>query len=352
MKKVKIVLFISSVFVILAIAIYLYLNQIEVKEEYGTDIFNNIVAMDAGRNNKEASYYIIKDGEKLPSLFSRVYFGSIEHKYLQYTKCDKLIGRIGNGEYADKVVEYVSIGTSDVWRTVNITDIASKHSNFTEKIDYETLGQEGCNWYGEKSIVISYEYDSAMNKTRKKRYLIYNLEKQHVDKIYETDARYYDIDAHTGIVLSHKWGNTKEGLGQLPLHMQEYLQANGLSDKVIRSGVSFPDGEPNGYPLGLKISDLPKNNESLYNEFPYLAEVKSDSSMQDYYVVLIFPYSMSADEVVYMLTEEGSEVSYEGVYVNEKCSVDGEKHYVDSLEEFMQYHRVEEGKISVEKYEK
>ena len=37
MKKVKIVLFISSVFVILAIAIYLYLNQIEVKEEDSID---------------------------------------------------------------------------------------------------------------------------------------------------------------------------------------------------------------------------------------------------------------------------------------------------------------------------
>lgn len=357
MKKVKIVIFITSTFVILAIAIYLYLNQIEVKEEYDADIFDSIVTMYSGSNNSEALCFIVSDEHELRNIVNRMYFGSLEHKYLQYTKYDKLMGRVGNKEYADKVSEFVNVASSDVWRSVNITNITKSSKNLNETMDSNKLpfgglvSYYGASWNEEGCIIIKCDYMSITNQEIIEKYIVYNLETERIDKTYEINLL-ADTTSFEDIVIAHKCSNTTKGVNQSLLHFKEYRQANRLADTVINLASSYPDGEPNGCPIALKVSDLPQNNTKLYDEFPELIEVKNDNFMDDYYVILVFPYSMNADEVVTMITEEGHEVSYEGVYIHEKLSVDGERHYVGSFEEFEQYRRIDEEQVSLEKYEK
>lgn len=351
-KIVKKIISILGIFVIIIVIICIYLNQTEVREDKDADIFKSIVSMNSGCNNSDALYIIVNDEQCLEHIADRIYFGTIEHKYLQYTKYDKLLGRVGDTQFADSVSEFISISTTDVVRTINISDIACSCKKIDESVDNELLyygghlTHYGVNWNGENCIIISSEYRSLINKELITKYIIYDFDGEKVKKIYETNIL-GDMNAYQGIVLDNKV-NTSEEKSQALLVYEEYLNSNGLNNIKALGGLL--DGEPNGDPIFIKISDLPQNNHSLYEEFPDLEVAKKDDSMQDYFVILVFPYSVNADEIVKMLTEEGHEVSYEGVYVNENLTVDGEGHYINSFDEFMKYRKVKE-KISIEKYE-
>lgn len=80
---------------------------------------------------------------------------------------------------------------------------------------------------------------------------------------------------------------------------------------------------------------LPSKNARLYTQFPELEKYINDD--QEYWIVFSFPGDMNTEELAKMFIEDGRSLSYEGVFISGRDSVDGEKHYISSYDEFLKY---------------
>ena len=79
---------------------------------------------------------------------------------------------------------------------------------------------------------------------------------------------------------------------------------------------------------------LPERNETLYAEFPGLAEYEgSDDEILTFYI----SGSPTAEEILKMFMEEGEEISFEGCVLPANSSKDGQEHEIHSFEEYEQW---------------
>lgn len=330
MKK-RLFIFILLFFV-LAIIILVFLdNKIVSREIYSGDI-NSILAMGVATNIDDSSYFVVGNKEDTYKVKNGLFFDYVEQGEYQYSELDRLLGREGNIYYADNVSICIDVQSQEYINPLF-------HSDMIQKFN---IGSRYMNIYcvyvdGKKCILNKYEKTQWSNTEY--GYLVYEI---------DTLKKVESVKANNSYELAYLYNeyiNSLETIKDSKLKSQslmfseEYMRANNLQNVEIKMSSR---AEPKGVPLVIQVSDLPQNNSALYTEFPYLLEAKNDSSMQDYYVILVFPYAMNADEVVRMITEEGHEVSYDGVFVSEDYSIDGQKHYVNNFEEYMQYLKVEE----------
>lgn len=134
--------------------------------------------------------------------------------------------------------------------------------------------------------------------------------------------------------------NLSASLNQQLLCNESYMEANGLVDKL---NLKVNYGYDMGKSMYLKLSDLPEENDRLYSEFPQLLYYKENAVNTNECVSFLFPYTISADEIVEMFVEEGTSVSYEGVFIPKDYTNDGKEHMISCLDEYLEY--IDESKL-------
>lgn len=340
MKSIKNFLISSKLFIILVVffLILCFVGNYRFKE-ISYDKRDLIVSMGRAENIEYAKFFVVENEADIDDVIGVVVFDNIAYETKEYCLIDILLQPEKN--YREEVSYFIDINTGKVVDSI-------KHTKLQKKWDEKLcLSRSSYAYIDGKNICLeTYVSKNLFNHKYKSGYKIYNVKDKNIEEYDEVD--YYDKKfykkAYFQWISDVKMTPNRDRAEQYYLLINEtYYYANDLKyDMYNTLWCKAIYCETMGVPLVFKISDLPQNNGDLYEEFPYLLKAKNDSSMQDYYVILIFPYSMNADEVVKMITEEGHEVSYEGVFVPEEYSIDGQKHYVDSFEEYMQYLKIEE----------
>lgn len=93
------------------------------------------------------------------------------------------------------------------------------------------------------------------------------------------------------------------------------------------------------------INTLPKNNKRLYSMFPDLKEKaeKLGKAERRVWLYIILSNNPSNQEIMELLMEDGQEVSFDGVVLRAKDSIDGKEHEIHSFEEWDKYVITSEG---------
>lgn len=306
-------------------------------KESNIDIRNNIILMDKGQNIDHSKFILVDGSDNVKQVLNSICFDYIECRTKEYSIFDLMLQR--DRQYREVVSYYFDIDSGK-----EVDRIC--HSQLQKEWDESSWFADTYYAYdGKRSICLETYVNRKLTDYTYVRsgYVIYNMDSQKIDET--ENVLYFKEDYH----YLNEWIYPQKSMknpilcNQYLLINETYYESNDLKyDMQYTSWYKNTWCETMGVPLVMLISDLPRSNKALYDEFPDLLEAKNDLSMQDYYVILIFPYSMNADEVVKMITEEGHEVSYEGVYVPEEYSIDEQRHDVDSFEEYMQYLKVEE----------
>ena len=118
-----------------------------------------------------------------------------------------------------------------------------------------------------------------------------------------------------------------------------FLEVNHFTSREEASGsreefsIYFEDSWKDGIiEVEMPASMLPENNIRLYGEFP---ELKSYRGREDSVVKLFLAGYPNAEEVLEMLLEEGTKVTYEGCILREDGSIDRELCEVSDLNDYI-----------------
>lgn len=292
-----------------------------------------IISMDNGENIEHSYYIVVEDEDTVRAVANNIAFDYLSYREKRCSIFDLFKSDSQDAGYI--YIDFIDIKTEKNVQSINKSKLGVNLYEIINLSEHYFVSKDGKEY-----LANIYLKKNRFTGDYKTGYVLYDIEGKGIDYKEEKQGDYSEFENYRSYILGIKENDTQIGLSQLLLEQEEFIATNELKYDLRWSEVG--PSEVNGVLLVQKISNLPQNNPALYTEFPYLLEAINNSSMQDCYVILVFPYSMNADEVVRMITEEGHEVSYDGVFVSEDYSIDGQKHYVNNFEEYMQYLKVEE----------
>lgn len=117
-----------------------------------------------------------------------------------------------------------------------------------------------------------------------------------------------------------------------------FLEINGfIRESIDKKGiyVDYTDSWRDGVIIvEMPASMLPENNAKLYAEFPQLKEydIKAGDCVR-----LFFAGYPDAEEIMGMLMEDGTELTYEGCILNEIKSIDGKEHEISNMDDYIKW---------------
>lgn len=91
--------------------------------------------------------------------------------------------------------------------------------------------------------------------------------------------------------------------------------------------------------VGLNCYRLPKENKALYSKFPGL---KTYRGREDCVVIFHLKDWTSPEEIAALLLEDGEEVSFQSLWISSDESIDGQRHKIDSFEDWDKWYKPEE----------
>ena len=120
------------------------------------------------------------------------------------------------------------------------------------------------------------------------------------------------------------------------------LKQNSLYSYITVSSSSVWEGFTDVYVYD--IDRIPKESKSLYELFPHLRENldKLISEGERAKVTFMLPDSISDKELADMFFENGEDISFDGVIVDGRHSVDGLPHKINNFDDFRKYMEPEE----------
>lgn len=86
--------------------------------------------------------------------------------------------------------------------------------------------------------------------------------------------------------------------------------------------------------VNILVSKLPEKCDKLYQEFPELAEYKSKSGGVAQLCLADYP---NAEEVMEMLIEDDSEITFEGCILDSMGAIDGKEHEISSVDDYIKW---------------
>lgn len=124
------------------------------------------------------------------------------------------------------------------------------------------------------------------------------------------------------------------------------LKQNSLYSYITVSSSSVWEGFTDVYVYD--IDRIPKESKSLYELFPKLRENldKLISEGEKARVTFMLPDSISDKELADMFFENGEDISFDGVIVDGRHSVDGLPHKINNFDDFKKYMEPEEMEMS------
>jgi hypothetical protein len=111
------------------------------------------------------------------------------------------------------------------------------------------------------------------------------------------------------------------------------LAVNGFdaapgSPTAVSVGASRFSGIVN---ISLPATSLPEESDNLYSRFPGLRQFIGQEDLRVRIILAGYP---SAEEILEMLMEDGQEITFEGLVLCSSSSIDGERHEINSFEDY------------------
>lgn len=244
-------------------------------------------------------------------------------KFERYSTWDRRQSR--DGEIKNWIVDFFNYRTGELEKSLDLVDIEAAN----------TLGKQHDKDYSVFSTDI----------VDGKRYLYWNVRAVRPGYFDTEETLVYDFDQDKtvdGVTLpqSRYTDRTKEFIKSSYILCDEencnFLKINHMTP--IGSGIYVEDGavriryndlETGIIEVSILASKLPKENTKLYQEFP---ELKNYNAKEDDIVDLYFAGYPDAEEVMRMLLEEGTEITYEGCVLSGENSIDGENHKISCMD--------------------
>lgn len=117
-----------------------------------------------------------------------------------------------------------------------------------------------------------------------------------------------------------------------------FLEVNGLtrglySEEGVRIDYVY-SWRDSVIAVAMPASMLPENNARLYAEFPRLKEYEIKEGDR---VKLFFAGYPDAEEIIRMLIEDGTELTYEGCILDRIFSIDGQQHEITCMDDYIKW---------------
>lgn len=288
-------------------------------------------------------FIIVDNLEDVDSTVSKLRFNAIEYRSYHYSFIDVMLSRYNDLKCADVVYTYYNVGSSGI------------HDGVVE-INRNKLFFTGLNRL--KSEIAGPEKFMSLLDDNPDCFILKNLtvvafngdhlnSEVNIDNVVLCssvgDIVIGRIDYPNDVVLSgHKtireisagyrmWYYTYNKRTDL-LFDSTFISNNDLDGKLV-----YLDND-NSYcatelVLAIKVSDLSKDSQLFQENKEFL----ENERIMDGYVIFMIPFDFNAEYVVKILNGKDYEVSYDGVVVSAKDSIDGEEHPISSFDEYIEY---------------
>lgn len=327
-KKIYMYLCILILIALVGFLAYNKIKQIRINDECKNNL-NCIVDMGAAENIPNAYYYVVNEQRDVDTLIYRcdIFLDQVIYNYVEYSFLDILLNNVGEFD-GNRIVTYVDVASGEI---VNSIDLE------------KTIGEKNAYWKDVITIIFD-DTPTLVSQYRKRNPYSGEMSKNYYESI-------YFIDSHS--LITNELKNTSrsqefvqqihkiivetenKAINQHIMTNEMFLKANNLDGRIVSIYNGHLDSNLYGYIYILDITDLPRDNALFEAEFLKLSELAS--GMPEGYVLIQLPYEISAEEVVKLFSDNCAEITFEDVYIDEHDSIDGQIHYVDSVEEYNEY---------------
>lgn len=298
-------------------------HHIIVQKNNNDAILEQIEYMGHSDNLVNASYIV--HGEENEYTAEHVFFN--EYIAQEVNGCS-LYNYLFHGDsteekYDKDIISFTNVETGKVDKEICLNDLLNYSSG---NLIY--LSMLADYYDGKRVLWLGYDIH-LKNDKRKKGYIILDFD----------SMKTIDSDEQDVLFISDLWNDYfnehnarwREYCSYYMLMQNEsFITANGLRDKI---GYVVIDDNAN-WVIRFKLSDL-QENDYLYESFPEMKKIIADGKNE--YISFIFSYDTPVEDVVKMFIPDDTELSFEGVFIDGKISVDGNDHMVNSYDEYMSY---------------
>jgi len=280
--------------------------------------------MEPGKQT-EGSLCIVVSQEENPFFF-QVFFGKyIAFKKIKGKKYFDDAQEAYCKEYEETIFELYNFKTGEMEKTLDLLAIEEEYTpgkqhRYTMLDARKVDGKEYLIW----------RVDGLKGQENESEYIFYDINEDKVvkdvalDKSYnESEKKYYK----SVYILFDDECNFLEVNGYTPQDAGSY-EAGGIYisySNSIREGI---------VEVGMLAEELPKENAKLYEEFPGLKEYEGEPGEQAGLWIAGHP---DAEEVLRMVMEEGTEITYEGCVLEPRASIDGKEHEISCMDDYIKW---------------
>ena len=228
-------------------------------------------------------------------------------------------------------VDIYDIKTGEKLKTIDVKSIFDNDDNIKPDKPYKAMALE---YDGKPYIMVWSEQtseDIENGNEYKGKAVFINIE----------DETYFE-DWIIDVADRYKKGEKIAFVNKRDIFNKILLKQNSLYSYITVSSFSDWEGFMDVYIYD--IGRIPKESKKLYELFPHLRENldKLISEGEKARVTFMLPDSISDKELADMFFENGEDISFDGVIVDGRHSVDGLPHKINNFDDFKKYMEPEE----------
>lgn len=228
-------------------------------------------------------------------------------------------------------VDIYDIKTGEKLKTIDVKSIFDNDDNIKPDRPYKAMALE---YDGKPYIMVWSEKTSE------------DIENGYEDRLKSVfinieDETYFE-DWAKDVSDRHSKGERITAVSKRDIFNKILLKQNSLYSYITVSSFSDWEGFMDVYIYD--IGRIPKESKRLYELFPHLRENldKLISEGEKARVTFMLPDSISDKELADMFFENGEDISFDGVIVDGRHSVDGLPHKINNFDDFKKYMEPEE----------
>lgn len=292
--------------------------------EFTLDL-SQISFLETGEQTEGSLCMVIREGEN--ARFFSTFFG----EYITFDN-GKTRRYLSDGkeayieEYEKYVIDFYNYRTGEMERTLDMVAIAAEHmpgKQYCPGMDAMRInGKRYFKWK-----VHSIEEPTNFDLTE---YMVYDLDEgKLVDNTILNEYKYTEDEEEyfkSFYILCDRYCNFKEINGFTTKY------GDGDFSKVdIRYINTWREGI---IEVVMQVSDIPDKNVRLYEEFPELKAYETEGNEEIKFCFAGYP---DAEEVLGMLLEEGTEITFKGCILDARNSVDGQEHEISCVDDYIKW---------------
>ena len=329
MKKYQIKLAVIALAIVICVGIIAMIfngKKDKTSEWQVTQSMDQLLFMEPGKQT-EGSLCIVVPQKENPFFF-QVFFG----KYISFQKIkEKRYFDDVQEDYVERFVETIyelyNFKTGEMEKTL---DLIAIEEQYTPGKLHRYVGLDERKIDGKEYLIWRVDGLKGQENENESEYIFYDINEDKVVKDVALDKSYNESEKgyykSTHILVDDECNF---------LEVNGYTPHDGGSYETGEIDIYYSNSDRTGIMrVGMLVEDLPKENAKLYEEFPELKEYEGEPGEQ---VGLWIAGHPDAEEVLRMVMEEGTEITYEGCVLEPRASIDGKGHEISCMDDYIKW---------------